>query len=97
MPVLDIDRAKKFYSELFGWEVSPERKPPVGSDCVKGLYFFSKGKTLHGAFMHVEEKYQVVNHAPGNPAAIPILPTLCVLDCAETLDKAASLGGKTVL
>ncbi|KAH6899643.1 hypothetical protein B0T10DRAFT_1352 [Thelonectria olida] len=96
VPVLEVDRAKKFYADLFGWEFAPEPKKAVG-DCVKALYFFSKGKTLNGAFMHVEEKYQVVNNVPGNPGALPILPTLCVLDCAETLDKAASLGGKTAI
>ncbi|KAK7429643.1 hypothetical protein QQZ08_003838 [Neonectria magnoliae] len=96
VPVLDVDRAKKFYTELFGWDFSDESRPGVG-DCVKSMHFFSKGKTLHGAFMHVEAKYQVVNHVPGDPAPMPVLPTLCVVDCAETLEKAEALGGKTAI
>ncbi|KPM44594.1 hypothetical protein AK830_g1969 [Neonectria ditissima] len=96
VPVLDVDRAKKFYTELFGWEFADEPRPGVG-DCIKSMHFFSKGKTLHGAFMHVEAKYQVVNHVPGDPAPMPVLPTLCVVDCAESLEKAEALGGKTAI
>ncbi|KAI5462714.1 hypothetical protein BGZ63DRAFT_423941 [Mariannaea sp. PMI_226] len=96
VPVLEVDRAAKFYTDIFGWEIAPEPKPAIG-DCVKNLYFFSKGKSLHGAFLHVDAKYQVVNNISDNPAALPILPTLCVVDCAETLDKANSLGGKTAI
>ncbi|KAH7148938.1 hypothetical protein EDB81DRAFT_883332 [Dactylonectria macrodidyma] len=96
VPVIDVDRAKKFYGEVFGWEFNPEPRPAVG-DCIKSMHFFTKGKTLHGALLHVDGKNQVINHIPENPVPCPLLPTLCVVDCAETLEKAATLGGRTAI
>ncbi|KAF7556098.1 hypothetical protein G7046_g6386 [Stylonectria norvegica] len=96
IPVRDVDRAKNFYSEIFQWEFAPEPTKPVG-DCVKSLHMFSKGKTLHGAFHHVEEKYQVINNTKSNLAALPVLPTFCVLDCGDTLEKVEKLGGQTAI
>ncbi|RSM03675.1 hypothetical protein CEP52_007228 [Fusarium oligoseptatum] len=71
-------------------------KKAVG-DCVKSMHFFNKGKTLHGAFLELDEPYHVVNNIADRPAALPLMPTLCVVDCEETLKKAASAGGKTAL
>lgn len=96
IPVLDVDRAKKFYTGLFAWEFAPDSTPPVG-DCVKSLHFFTKGKTLNGALMHVDEKYQIVNNKKDFYQALPVMPTFCVMDCAEALEKVAELGGKTAM
>lgn len=100
IPVQDVSRAQKFYSELFGWECSkdPLPAPPETGGPLKGLYFFNSsrgGKVLHGAFMHLPDDHRVINHDPSRPGAMPILPTLNVDDCAETLKQAESLGGKT--
>ncbi|KAF4463906.1 hypothetical protein FALBO_9269 [Fusarium albosuccineum] len=96
IPVRDVPRAKKFYTELFGWEFVTEPGKPVGN-CVKSMHFFNKGKTLHGAFLEHDESYHVINNIPDRPAALPVLPTLCVQDCEKTLDKAAVEGGKTAI
>ncbi|EEU44997.1 hypothetical protein FSOLCH5_012470 [Fusarium solani] len=96
VPVRDFARAKKFYTEIFGWEVMDEPAKAVG-DCVKSMHFFNKGKTLHGAFLELDEPYHVVNNIAERPAALPLMPTLCVVDCEETLKKVASAGGKTAL
>ena len=63
---------------------------------MKSMHFFSKGK-LNGAFLEVEEKYQVVNNKEGLPGALPVLPTLCVKNCGETLEQVEKLGGKTAM
>ncbi|EXK39493.1 hypothetical protein FOXG_05375 [Fusarium oxysporum f. sp. lycopersici 4287] len=96
VPVRDVPRAKAFYMELFGWEFVPEPQKAVG-DCVKSMHFFNKGKTLHGAFLEHDEEYHVINNNPDKPGALPVLPTLCVLDCEETLAKANAIGGKTAV
>lgn len=61
------------------------------------MHFFDKGKTLHGALLEVDEQYHVVNNLPDRPVALPVMPSFCVQDCAETLDKAATAGGKTAM
>ncbi|KAF5565476.1 hypothetical protein FNAPI_1638 [Fusarium napiforme] len=98
VPVRDVPRAKAWYMELFGWEFLPEPQKAIG-DCVKSMHFFNKGKTLHGAFMEHDEEYHAINNNPDKPGALPVLPTLCVLDCEETLAKANAIGGtsKTVM
>ncbi|CAG7560461.1 unnamed protein product [Fusarium equiseti] len=96
IPVQNVSRAKNFYTELFEWEFNSEPQMPVGN-CVKGMHFFNKGKTLHGAFLEHDEAFHVINHDPARPGAMPLLPTLCVLDCQETLDRAIAIGGKTAI
>ncbi|KAF4949744.1 hypothetical protein FGADI_8682 [Fusarium gaditjirri] len=90
VPVRDVARAKAFYIELFGWEFVTEPQKAVG-DCVKSMHFFNKGKTLHGAFLEHDEEHHVINNNPDKPGALPVLPTLYVLDCEETLAKAMRL------
>ncbi|KAL4725248.1 hypothetical protein ACLX1H_007395 [Fusarium chlamydosporum] len=96
VPVREVPRARKFYTELFGWEFVEEPQKTVG-DCIKSMHFFNKGKTLHGAFLELDEAYHTINHDPARPGALPLLPTLCVSDCQETLDKANVIGGKTAM
>ncbi|KAF4979825.1 hypothetical protein FZEAL_4041 [Fusarium zealandicum] len=96
VPVRDVPRAKKFYTELFAWQFVDEPSKAAG-DCIKSMHFFNKGQTLHGALLEVEEQHHVVNNVAGRPAALPILPTFCVEDCEKTLEKAGSAGGKTVM
>ncbi|KAM5376845.1 hypothetical protein ACJZ2D_005332 [Fusarium nematophilum] len=96
VPARDVPRAKKFYTQLFGWEYGAEPAKPVG-DCVKSMHFFNKGKSLHGAFLEVDEQYHVVNNISDRPAALPVMPTFCVEDCEKTLEKAGSEGGKTAI
>nr|RBQ83962.1 hypothetical protein FVER53263_02754 [Fusarium verticillioides] len=93
VPVRDVPRAKALYMDLFGWEFVPEPQKAV-ADCVKSMHFFSKGKTLHGAFLEHDDEYHVINNNPDKPGALPVLPTLCVLDCEETLAKANAIGVK---
>lgn len=90
----DAFRAKRFYSEIFGWKCDPIEKPAVG-DCIKGMHFFEMGKTLHGAFLQVDEKDHVINHLADRKAAMPVLPSLAVEDCGPMLEKITLLGGKT--
>ncbi|KAF5023845.1 hypothetical protein F66182_4103 [Fusarium sp. NRRL 66182] len=96
VPVRDVPRAKTFYTELFGWKFVPEPQKAVG-DSVKSMHFFNKGKTLHGALLEHDEPHHLINNNPGRPAALPVLPSFCVLDCQETLDKANAIGGKTAM
>lgn len=96
MPVRDVPRAKTFYTTILSWTFAPDPVPAVG-DCVKSMHFFSKGKTLNGAFLEVDEKYHVVNNKEAVPGALPVLPTFCVMDCKETLEQVEKLGGKTAM
>ena len=96
IPVHNVSRAKNFYTELFEWQFNSEPQKPVGN-CVKSMHFFNRGKTLHGALLEHDEAYHVINHDPARPGAMPLLPTLCVLDCQETLDRANAIGGKTAM
>ncbi|CAM1501021.1 Fc.00g101830.m01.CDS01 [Cosmosporella sp. VM-42] len=97
IPVRDVDRAKKFYTEVFQWQFSPEKDnmKPVG-DCVKSMHFFSKGK-LNGALLEHDEKYHAINFKEDVPEALPVLPTFCTFDCDETLEVGKRFGGKTAL
>lgn len=104
IPVKDIYRAQKFYTDIFSWDCDPEPKDPVqyptsSSDTVdspiQSLHFFRKGEALNGAFMLGKADHQVVNYDPNRPRALPLLPTIHIEDCADTLRKAEALGGKT--
>lgn len=96
MPVVDIDRAKSFYADVFSWETSPEGVPNPRPG-IKEIYFFNRGKALHGAFNVMEDGFHALNHSLSSPDAISIHPSFNVKDCKETLDRVEKLGGKTHL
>ena len=93
IPVYDIDRAKKFYTAVLDWEYKGEAiaNAPAG---LHGMYFFHKGDVLHGCFNHMKEGKALRNHNENDPEVLPLLPTVEVADCAETLAKAEANGGK---
>ncbi|RGP79146.1 hypothetical protein FLONG3_2717 [Fusarium longipes] len=49
------------------------------------------------AFLEHDKARHIIDHDPTRPGALPLLPTLCALDCQETLDKTNAIGGKTVM
>jgi predicted enzyme related to lactoylglutathione lyase len=93
VPVVDIDRAKAFYAEIFNWEVSPEARPGDRPG-VKELHQFNRGKTLHGAFCVMEDGFHVINQSMGSTDAISVHPSFHVKNCKDTLEEVERLGGQ---
>ncbi|RFU73252.1 glyoxalase bleomycin resistance dioxygenase [Trichoderma arundinaceum] len=96
VPVVDIDRARAFYADIFSWETSPDGVPNSRPG-VKELYFFSRGQTLHGAFYVMEDGFHVTNHSIGSQDAISVHPSFNVRNCKDTLALVEKHGGKTHL
>lgn len=102
IPVMDIVRAQKFYTDIFGWNCNSQvvrpsdGNVPAGEDCpVKSIHFFNKGQTLNGAFQLMRDDNHFANVDLDRPHAIPVLPTLNVKDCAKTLEQVEQAGGRT--
>jgi predicted enzyme related to lactoylglutathione lyase len=99
VPVRDISRAQKFYSEILGWESlgssTDDQALIDAAPGVTGRRFFRKGDLLNGSFVLVGETHHVANYDAHNQHAVPFLPTFCVADCALTLERVAALGGRT--
>lgn len=93
VPVVNIDRAKAFYAEIFNWETSPEAVPS-NRPGVKELHHFNRGKTLHGAFCVMEDGFHVINQSMGSTDAISVHPSFHVKNCKDTLEEVERLGGK---
>jgi predicted enzyme related to lactoylglutathione lyase len=93
VPVVDIDRAKAFYAEIFNWDISPEAIPGDRPG-VKELHHFNRGKTLHGAFAVMEDGYHVINQSIGLKDAISVHPSFYVKNCKNTLEEVERLGGQ---
>ncbi|KAM0512446.1 hypothetical protein ACHAPE_008896 [Trichoderma viride] len=93
VPVVDIDRAKAFYAEIFNWDISPEAIPGDRPG-VKELHHFNRGKTLHGAFAVMEDGYHVINQSMGLTDAISVHPSFYVKNCKNTLEEVERLGGQ---
>ncbi|KAL7944695.1 hypothetical protein V8C42DRAFT_325610 [Trichoderma barbatum] len=96
IPVVDIERARAFYTEIFSWEVSPN-SVPHGRPGVKELFFFNRGNALHGAFYVMEDGFHVINHSIGSHDCLSVHPSFNVKNCKETLELVEKLGGKTQL
>ncbi|KAL6878545.1 Glyoxalase/Bleomycin resistance protein/Dihydroxybiphenyl dioxygenase [Trichoderma novae-zelandiae] len=96
IPVIDIDRAKAFYSQVFSWDISPGSVPHQRPG-IKELYFFHCGGTLQGAFYVMEDGYHVINHAINFKDGMSVHPSFNVRNCKETLGQVEKLGGKTQL
>ncbi|RYP04161.1 hypothetical protein DL764_004628 [Monosporascus ibericus] len=92
IPVSDISRAQKLYADIFGWECEPDGTPK-NSDGVKSLHLFNKG-SVHGAFLLMQEGYQMTQYGKLDKEVLPPLPTFCVKECDETLQKVQASGGK---
>ncbi|RYP74977.1 hypothetical protein DL771_002625 [Monosporascus sp. 5C6A] len=92
IPVSDVSRAQKLYTDIFGWECAPDATPN-NSDGVKSLHFFNKG-SLQGAFLLIQEGYQMTQYGKLDKEVLPPLPTFCVKECDETLQKVQANGGK---
>ncbi|QKX53155.1 uncharacterized protein TRUGW13939_00231 [Talaromyces rugulosus] len=89
IPVTNIERSIKFYSELFAWEFAGEI--PKGVENIKSLHFFSDAsKSIKGALMLLDE-----GHLPktAGKEEWAVYSTFVVADVGETLKKAESLGG----
>lgn len=93
VPVVNIDRAKAFYAEIFNWDISPEAIPGDRPG-VKELHHFNRGKTLHGAFAVMEDGYHVINQSMGSIDAISVHPSFYVKNCKDTLEEVERLGGQ---
>lgn len=93
MPVYDVERAKKFYTEVLGWEcnLASFANPAPGAH---SMHFFKNASGVNGAFSHMKDGLLVTNFDKGNAEALPILPTFNVVNCQETLDKASKAGGQ---
>ncbi|EHK26541.1 uncharacterized protein TRIVIDRAFT_111973 [Trichoderma virens Gv29-8] len=96
IPVINIDRAKAFYAEVFSWETNPQ-SVPHGRPGVKELFFFNRGKALNGAFYVMEDGFHVINHAIGARDCLSVHPSFNVENCKKTLELVEKLGGKTQL
>ncbi|KEY64264.1 hypothetical protein S7711_09865 [Stachybotrys chartarum IBT 7711] len=96
IPVTDVARARKFYSELLGWEILPDVMPGPHDSPIKSMHFFRKGEALNGTFLVMDETDRVRNHDEARPLAMPVLTTFCVRDCDDSLRLVAKLGGKTL-
>lgn len=92
----DVARARKFYSELLGWEILPDVMPGPDDSPIKSMHFFRKGEALNGTFLVMDETDRVRNHDETRPLAMPVLTTFCVRDCDDSLQLVAKLGGKTL-
>ncbi|KAL7813721.1 hypothetical protein V8C26DRAFT_154571 [Trichoderma gracile] len=96
IPVIDIERAVAFYSQIFAWDISPNGVPHQRPG-VKELYFFNGGDTLHGAFYVMEDGFHVINHSIDFQDGLSVHPSFNVVNCRETLELVEKLGGKTQL
>ncbi|KAH6604811.1 hypothetical protein Trco_006518 [Trichoderma cornu-damae] len=96
LPVVDIDRAKAFYANIFSWETNPSNVPN-SQPSVKEVYFFNRGKSLNGTFYVMEDGFHATNHSAGSQDAISLHPSFNVKNCEETLAEVEKLGGKTHL
>ncbi|PTB69967.1 hypothetical protein BBK36DRAFT_1189090 [Trichoderma citrinoviride] len=96
IPVIDIERAKAFYSQVFSWDISPDGVPHQRPG-VKELHFFNCGDTLHGAFYVMEDGFHVINHSIDFQDGLAVHPSFNVRNCKETLELVETLGGKTQL
>jgi predicted enzyme related to lactoylglutathione lyase len=96
IPVIDIERAVAFYSQIFPWDISPNGVPHQRPG-VKELYFFNGGDTLHGAFYVMEDGFHVINHSIDFQDGLSVHPSFNVRNCKETLELVEKLGGKTQL
>lgn len=96
VPVYDVERAKKFYTEVLDWEcnITVVADPAPGAH---SMHFFRNAAGVNGAFSHMKEGLLVVNHDKDNAGALPVLPTFSVADIQETLDKAVKAGGQVQL
>ncbi|KAK2596625.1 hypothetical protein QQS21_006301 [Conoideocrella luteorostrata] len=95
IPVFDLQRASKLYAEVFGWNCHEEAKS-MGEHGVKEMNFFtSADKKFNGAFLVMQEGYQMTRYGNLQKEVLPPLATFCVKDCDETLKQVASLGGST--
>lgn len=91
----DIKRASKLYSEVFGWKIN-EDAMAMGHHGIEAMHMFeSPGKKLSGAFLVMQEDYQMTRYGSLEKEVLPPLPTFCVKDCDETLKQVEGLGGST--
>ncbi|OAA35069.1 Glyoxalase/bleomycin resistance protein/dioxygenase [Metarhizium rileyi] len=97
IPVHDIKRASKLYSEIFGWKINEEAMP-MDQPGIQAMHVFAAPeRKLGGALLVMEENYQMTRYGKLEKEVLPPLPTLCVKDCDETLKQVESLGGSTQL
>ena len=88
IPAIDMDRACKFYNEVFGWQIKAEQIGPLQ------MAVFPHTKDKHGsggALVYHQEAYKVSDEHAGP------LPYLEVDVIEETLEKIRSNGGKILL
>ncbi|KAG6013636.1 hypothetical protein E4U43_007186 [Claviceps pusilla] len=95
VPVYDIQRASKLYAEVFEWKMNPEPRP-MGMHGIKAMHMFtSLSKDFNGAFLAMEDGYEMTRYGKHDKEILPPLATFCVKDCDETLKQVGALGGRT--
>ena len=82
----DVDKAKEFYSKLFGWDIKDN---PMGEDMVYSMANFS-GKVLGGLYQMWGE--QLEQGVPTHWASY-----VSVANVDETVEKAESLGATVLM
>ncbi|KAJ3499098.1 hypothetical protein NLG97_g615 [Lecanicillium saksenae] len=89
IPVTDITRSQKFYSDLFGWQF--EGIMPRGSDGVQALHFFKNAaQSITGALVLLEQ-----GHTPKSAGVDSwgLWPTLVVANVSEALKQVEAQAG----
>ena len=92
----DPARAKTFYSSVLGWECAPTGTPSPLTGADDTVHMFSKGKNMHGAFIHMPQDSNCHVRAwdAQNPGAMAVLTTYNVDSIEDTLALAETHGGK---
>ncbi|KAK3196337.1 hypothetical protein K4F52_000719 [Lecanicillium sp. MT-2017a] len=93
VPVYDVERAKKFYTEVLDWDCNVGAFPDPGPGA-HSMHFFKNAAGVNGAFSHMKEGLLVTNHNKTSREALSLAPTFNVENCQETLDKAIKAGGE---
>ncbi|KAI9763905.1 MAG: hypothetical protein M1840_009017 [Geoglossum simile] len=96
IPATSIDRAKTFYSTLFGWEFS---KPsdmglPAKPEGEEYAIFHKKGTSLHGGISLVKDKSLIVS--PKGLEDIAVRVTMSVEEVTKALEEIVKAGGEVI-
>ncbi|KAI9865700.1 MAG: hypothetical protein M1813_002158 [Trichoglossum hirsutum] len=94
IPATDINRAKTFYSTLFGWEFSNPSEMGVG-DGPEDSYviFHKKGTSLHGGIERVAPSDLV---SPKSKQGSAVKITMTVEEVSKALEEIKKAGGEVV-
>ncbi|KAH8706027.1 hypothetical protein BGW36DRAFT_368597 [Talaromyces proteolyticus] len=89
IPITNLERSQKFYSELFAWEFAGAL--PKATENIKTLHFFTDAsKSIKGALLLLDEGYSPKS---AGKEGWGVYPTFIVGDVGEAIKKAEGLGG----